>query len=347
MHPPRGPTPADPGGRRHGDLVAFDLEEGVANRTRWPAQDRHLDDLARPAPGRVQPATESDLVSDRHRPPRPQERTGLGHRSRHRVEKKWIEAAYLTGEAQGLPVLCCDQAGPFQTIPQPGTSWQPQGRPARQPHDYVRNGTAKILTLFRPADGRVRVEGVTACPNAVLHDWLRRELTAALDVMPPSPGPKEATAEATRAAWERWQEGLSIKPTLLSRLPPLRLLLVLDNLAGHKTPEFVCWLFAQGIMPLYTPLGGSWLNMAESIQRILKRRALDGQHPSDTAEIIGWFEVAARHWNAAPTPFSWGGRRRERRRRRERCHRVGGSGAYTRHPVRRTSTAIYGHAQRE
>jgi transposase len=36
------------------------------------------------------------------------------------------------------------------------------------------------------------------------------------------------------------------------------------------------WLCAHGIMPLYTPLGGSWLNMAESIQRILKRRALEG-----------------------------------------------------------------------
>jgi len=36
------------------------------------------------------------------------------------------------------------------------------------------------------------------------------------------------------------------------------------------------WLCEHGIMPLYTPLGGSWLNMSESIQRILKRRALDG-----------------------------------------------------------------------
>jgi len=28
-------------------------------------------------------------------------------------------------------------------------------------------------------------------------------------------------------------------------------------------------LFEHGIMPLYTPLSGSWLNMTESIQRIL------------------------------------------------------------------------------
>ena len=83
-----------------------------------------------------------------------------------------IEAAYLTGEAMGLAVWCTDQAGPYQTIPYPGQSWRPEGRPARLPHEYLREGTAKALTLFRPADGRVRVEGVTACPNAVLHPWL-------------------------------------------------------------------------------------------------------------------------------------------------------------------------------
>ncbi len=114
------------------------------------------------------------------------------------------------------------------------------------------------------------------------------------------------------------------------------MLLVLDNLAGHKTPELVCWLFAHGIMPLSTPVGGSWLNMAEGLQRILKRRALDEQHPGDTGQIIAWFEAAAQHWDAAPTPFAWGGKRMERRRRqRERRHRAGGSGAITRVPIRR------------
>ncbi len=112
--------------------------------------------------------------------------------------------------------------------------------------------------------------------------------------------------------------------------------LVLDNLAGHKTPELVCWLFAHGVMPLYTPVGGSWLNMAESLQRIRKRRALDGQYPTDTGQIITWFEAAARHWDAAPTPFVRGGKRAARRqRRRERGHRLGGPGACSRAPVPR------------
>jgi len=223
-------------------------------------------------------------------------------------------------------------------VPYAGQSWSREGEPERQPHEYLRDGTAKVLTLFHPSDGRVRVEGVTSCPNTVLHGWLKQETTAVLAAMPATAG------GASREGRERWQDGLTIKPTLLDELPPLRMLLVLDNLAGHKTPGFVCWLFAHGIMPLYTPVGGSWLNMAESIQRILKRRALDGQHPTAVAQIMGWFEAVARHWNAAPTPFEWGGKRADRRRRqRERRHRLGGSGACTRTPVRRG----YGYRQRE
>jgi len=175
------------------------------------------------------------------------------------MRKKRTEAAYRTGEAMGLAVWCTDQAGPYRTIPYPGHSWRPRGDPASQPHESLREGTAKALTLFRPADGRARVEGVTACPNAVLHPRL---------------------------------------------------------------------------------------NTAEGLQRILKRRARDGQHPRDTARIIARLEAVARHRNEAPTPFVWGGSRADRRRRqRERRHRVGGSGAWTRTPVRRVSEQTYGHGQ--
>jgi hypothetical protein len=167
-----------------------------------------------------------------------------------------------------------------------------------------------------------------------------------LAAMPRPPAMTTPSLGRARGDWEVWQEGLAIKPTLPGELPPLRMLLVLDDLAGHKTAEFVCWPFAHGIMPLYTPVGGSWLNMAESIQRILKRRALDGQHPTEVGQIMAWFKPVAEHWNAAPTPFVWGGKRTARRRRqRERRHRLGGSGACTREPIRRASCSSYGHGQ--
>jgi hypothetical protein len=177
---------------------------------------------------------------------------------------------------------------------------------------------------LRPATGEVRAKGVPRAPNAVLHPWLQAELTAILAALPEPTAPDGPAA--AHAAWAVWQAGLRRPITLPTVLPPLRLLLVLDNLAGHLTPELVLWLFARGVMPLYTPLGGSWLNMAEALQRIIVRRALAGQHPQSQAEVITWLEEAVAGWNAAPTPFVWGGKRHERRVR-ARQRRLGGSAA--------------------
>jgi hypothetical protein len=247
-----------------------------------------------------------------------------------------IDRAYRLGEPLGLEVWCEDEAGPYQAIPQPGASWQTEGEPARQPHEYVRGGTAKLLTLFHPASGAVRARPVTSATNAVLHPWLKGELTAILAALPML-APDAATAQAERALWASWQEGLSVRFTLLDELPPLRLLLVLDNLVGHKSAALVCWLMAHGIMPLYTPVAGSWLNMAESIQRILVARALNGQQPETAEQVMDWLAATVRGWNAAPTAFEWGGKRAARRARsRARRHALAGSGACTRHPLRRS-----------
>jgi len=250
-----------------------------------------------------------------------------------------IERAHRLGRTLGLEVWNEDEAGPFQTVPYAGSSWQPEGHPARYPHEYERNGTAKLLTLFHPSTGEVRVKGVSSCTNAVLHQWVKEQLSAIVVTLPEPL--RHLNAEENRAVWESWREGLTVRVTLPAQLPPLRMLLIWDNLAGHKTPELLCWMFSQGILPLYTPLGGSWLNMAESIQRILKRRALEEQHPTQPGQIIEWLEATAQGWNAHPTPFEWGGKRAARRKRAwERRHALGGSGAYTRHPVRRRLTTL-------
>ena len=242
------------------------------------------------------------------------------------------------GEKLGLPVYTEDEAGPFQTVPYPGQSWQPEGQPAQQPHEYIRNGTAKMLTLFHPASGTVHLKGVTSSANAVLHPWLKEELT---QILPTLPEPLILDPATNRALWQMWQAGLSQALPLPEELPALRMLLVWDNLAGHRTPEMVRWLIEQGVMPLYTPLGGSWLNMAESIQRILIRRALDGQQPETPQAIIADLEAVGRGWNREPTPFVWGGKRALRRQRsRQRRHALAGSGACTCRPIRARKTLV-------
>lgn len=250
-----------------------------------------------------------------------------------------IEKAYQIGEKLGLAAWTQDEAGPYQTKPYPGYSWQPESHPAHQPHEYVRDGTAKMLTLFHPATGQVRVKGVTSSANVVLHPWLKKELSDILQTLPQAP---ILDAETNRRLWEVWQEGLSSPITLPKDLPALRMLLIWDNLRGHYTPEMVLWLFEHGIMPLYTPLGGSWLNMAESMQRILIQRGLAGQSPESPEEIISSLEAVARVWNQDPTPFEWGGKRFARRQRsRQRRHALGGSGACTRRLVPRRKSNLF------
>ena len=239
-----------------------------------------------------------------------------------------IERADRRGEELGLQVWTQDEAGPYQAIPHPGPSWQPDGHPARQPHEYVRGGTAKLLTLFRPATGELRAEPVEQATNAVLHPWLKRELEAILAQCPPAPS--EATAGRRWSDWDYHADAyLSDR-----HLPPARVLLIWDNLKGHLTYSLVEWCARRGIVPLYTPIAGSWLNMAESIQRIIVRRALAGHHPQTVPELMAWLAATVRGWNAAPTPFVWGGKRAQRRQRarqrRHARHALGGSGAMTR-----------------
>jgi len=230
-----------------------------------------------------------------------------------------IDLAYRVSEQWGVPLWCQDEAGPYQAIPHPGESWQPQGKAALLPHAYIRGGTAKLLTLFHPATGAVRAQGVTQSTNAILHPWLCGALAQILAALPP---PVVLAAPCPlRALWAAWLGRLPTDP-----LPPLRLILVWDNLVGPTSAALQQWLTAQGILPLYTPLSGSWLNMAESVQRIIVRRALAGQQSASPEELITWLEETVVGWNAAPTPFHWHSKRWERRQR-ARQRRLGGSAA--------------------
>lgn len=250
-----------------------------------------------------------------------------------------IELGYRTAEAWGIPLWGEDEAGPYQAIPHAGPSWQREGKPACLPHEYIRGGTAKLLTLFRPATGAVRAQPVEQVSNAVLHPWLKQELGEIVAALPPV-----ADAKGPGRQWSDWgwsdEQVASFDPRPEEERSPVRVVLVWDNLTGHKSVAMVQWCVERGIVPLYTPLGGSWLNLTEAVQRILVRRALAGQHPGSAQEIMEWLAASVRGWNRAPTPFHWGGDRAARRQRaRERRHALGGSGGYTRRPVARPRRA--------
>ncbi len=50
----------------------------------------------------------------------------------------------------------------------------------------------RTYELIRPPTGEVRATGVTSAPNAVLHPWLRDELTEVLATLPAPTVPEEA-----------------------------------------------------------------------------------------------------------------------------------------------------------
>ena len=187
-----------------------------------------------------------------------------------------------------------------------------------------------MLTLFHPATGQVRALAVEQATNAVLHPWLQGELSQILDTLPQL---TEAQTQEWGRHWSDW--GYADADAARFGWPAVRLVLIWDNLAGHCSAEMVVWCHDHGIVPLYTPLGGSWLNLAESVQRIIVRRALSGQHPQTAQEIKDWLAATVRGWNADPTPFEWAGKRWQRRQRQRERHRLGGACGYTRRPIRR------------
>ena len=79
-----------------------------------------------------------------------------------------------------------------------------------QPHEYLRDGGAKLMTLFHPATGEVRAKGVLSVTNAVLHPWLQEQLLSILEREEEArkqedrqPAPLEQTEVA--AACHQWE----------------------------------------------------------------------------------------------------------------------------------------------
>jgi transposase len=141
------------------------------------------------------------------------------------------------------------------------------GLPARQTHDYRRNGVTSLYAALEVATGRV----VGACrPTHTGADFL--------------------------AFLQR-----------LGRLYRGRVLhLIVDNSSTHSTPAVQAWVAAHPRVQLhFTPTGASWLNLVESWFSILTRKSVRRGSFDTVRALIRHIEHYIAHWNEHPTPFVW------------------------------------------
>ena len=116
------------------------------------------------------------------------------------------------------------------------TTWRQlatDGRTAHYPHEYVR-GDGETVDLVSSCDRSITGQRRHAHPQyGVASLVASEELTAIIAALPP-------LAAEPIGSLETLAGGLSVRFTLPRGVPPLRMLLIFDNLAGHKTAAFVC-----------------------------------------------------------------------------------------------------------
>lgn len=141
------------------------------------------------------------------------------------------------------------------------------GLPARQTHDYKRNGLISLYAALDIASGAVI---------------------------------GECTETHTGADFLRFLQ------TLYRRHKKRDLHVVLDNSSTHKTPEVLSWLEAHPTVHFhFTPTGASWLNMVEAWFSILTRRSVRRGSFDTVKALIRHIRSYIEHWNENPTPFIW------------------------------------------
>jgi len=166
-------------------------------------------------------------------------------------------------------VLCVDEKSQIQALDRsaPVLPLMP-GVPARQTHDYVRNGTTNLYAALDLASGRVLAE-MTPRHRA---EEFRRFLNL-IDASVPA---------------------------------HLDVHVVLDNSSTHKTASIQRWLKRHPRFTLhFTPTYSSWLNLverwfAELTTKWIKR----GTHHS-VRDLVASIRSWITDWNDNPKPFIW------------------------------------------
>ncbi len=165
-------------------------------------------------------------------------------------------------------VLSLDEKTQIQALSrtQPLLPLRP-GLPARQTHDYRRNGLTSLYAALEVATGTVLGE---CRPRHTGADFL-------------------AFLHRVRRTYRGHE-----------------LHVVLDNSSTHSTPAVQAWLTRHPEVHFhFTPKGASWLNMVEAWFSILTRKSVRRGSFETVRALIRHIERYLAAWNAHPTPFVW------------------------------------------
>ena len=165
-------------------------------------------------------------------------------------------------------VLSLDEKTQIQALSrtQPLLPLRP-GLPARQTHDYRRNGLTSLYAALEVATGAVLGECRPRHTGADFLAFLKH----------------------------------------LSRAYRGQVLhVILDNSSTHGTPAVQAWLATHPQVHFhFTPTGASWLNLVEAWFSILTRKSVRRGSFETVRALIRHIERYLAEWNAHPTPFVW------------------------------------------
>ena len=190
-------------------------------------------------------------------------------RDKQFVEKlRDVVGLYLNPPDKAL-VLCVDEKSQIQALDrtQPLLPLRP-GIPARQTHDYKRNGTTTLFAALSLLDGKV------------IGDCMPRH---------------------------RHQEFIRFLKRIDAETPAgLDLHLIMDNYGTHKHPRVKTWLARHGRFHLhFTPTSSSWLNLIERwFAELTRKRIRRGTFHNVRALIEAIMNYVENH-NQNPQVFVW------------------------------------------
>lgn len=165
-------------------------------------------------------------------------------------------------------VLSLDEKTQIQALSrtQPLLPLRP-GLPARQTHDYRRNGLTSLYAALEIASGRVLGD---CSPRHTGADFLR------------------------------------FLQQVARRYRGQALHIILDNSSTHTTPAVQAWLSAHPLVHFhFTPKGASWLHMVEAWFSILSRKSVRRGSFETVRALIRHIQRYIEEWNMHPTPFVW------------------------------------------